>query len=138
MRIGYVVLFSLALLSLSACSYWRNMTAKQDFDDSSREYNRLVRWQEPEQACQLYVDKAIREQFLAKVQAAKEVKIVDYRVKSVECEVERNEATAKVELDYYIPPSIQIKTLEDTQKWVYVEENGNRFWQLKSLFPEFK
>ncbi len=138
MRIERFILASLVLLSLSACTYWRNMNAKQDFVDSSKEYNKMVRWENPEQAGLAYADKSICDQFLVRAKTAKDVKIVDYRVKSLDYQDGRNEATAKVEIDYYIPPSITVKTLEDIQKWSYIEEDGKRFWRLKSLFPEFK
>jgi hypothetical protein len=138
MRIGRIVLAGLALLSLGACSYYRDWSLRHDFEESTREYNRQVRWQETEQACMIYVDKAIREQFLARVKAAKEVKIADYRIKTLEWEKGQKEATATVEMDYYIPPSTRLKTLEDVQKWVYVEGKEFTGWRLVSLFPEFK
>lgn len=138
MRIGRIVLASLALLSLCACSYWRHWNARGDFEDSSRGYNKMVRWEESAQACLIYADKAIRDQFLARVEAAKEVKIVDYRIKTLECEGDRKSATARVEMDYYIPPSTRVKTLEDVQKWVYFENEEVTGWRLISLFPEFK
>ncbi len=138
MRIGRIVLASVVLLSLCACSYWRSMNARQDFEDSSKGYNKTVRWETPEQACLLYADKEIREQFLARVKAAKEVKIVDYRIKTLECEEDRKHATATVEMDYYIPPSTVVKTVEDVQKWVYFENEEVTGWRLVSLFPEFK
>jgi hypothetical protein len=138
MRIGRIILAGLALLLLSACSYWRDMNARDDFEKYSKGYNKMVRWQETEQACLLYVDKAIRDRFLARVEAAREVKIADYRIKSLECDPERKEATARVEMDYYIPPSTRLKTLEDVQKWTYVEDDAVTGWRLISLFPEFK
>ncbi len=138
MRIGLTVLASIALLSLTACTSLRNMTIRHDFEENSKGYNRMVRWQEAEQACLIYVDKAIRDQFLARVEAAKEVKITEYRVKALECDPERKEATAKVEMDYYTPPSIRVKTLEDVQKWIYIEDQDLKGWRLISLFPEFK
>jgi hypothetical protein len=98
----------------------------------------MVRWQEQEQACLLYVDKAIRDEFLTRVAAAKEVKIADYRIKTLECEEDKKNATAMVEMDYYIPPSTKVKTLQDVQKWKYVEDDEVIGWRLISLFPEFK
>ncbi len=138
MRTGRIVLAALALLSLCACSYWRAMNAKEDLEKSSKGYNKMVRWQESEQACLIYVDKALRGQCLARVEAAKGVKIVDYRVKTLEYVKDSKEATATVEMDYYIPPSTRVKTLEDVQKWVYFEKEGDIGWRLVSLFPEFK
>jgi len=42
------------------------------------------------------------------------------------------------DIDYFVAPSITVKTVQDIQKWEYVEENGKKSWRLVSLLPEFK
>ena len=43
-----------------------------------------------------------------------------------------------MEWDYYIPPSVKLKTVEDPQKWRYIEKLDKKGWLLKTLLPEFK
>jgi hypothetical protein len=43
-----------------------------------------------------------------------------------------------VEWDYYLPPSVTVRTVIDPQKWRYVEEEDRRGWILTTLLPEFK
>jgi hypothetical protein len=114
------------------------MEAKEQFEKSNRDYNKMLRWQEAEAAALNFVDKANREEYLARVEAAKEVKIADYRIKTVECDTVTGVAKVKVEIDYYIPPAVVMKSLVDHQEWIYVQEGDTKNWRLKSLYPEFK
>lgn len=126
----------LLLLPLAAC---RTLTgAGEEFEKSSKAYNRMLRWQEMDQAAAAFVDKGLRPQFQQQIEAAKGVKVVDYRVKSLECDPEKGEAEVRVEFDYYVPPSTTVKTADDLQKWVYREENGKMVWRLTTLPPAFK
>jgi hypothetical protein len=129
--IGAIVLA--VLPALTACSTIYPPAA--GFAAASKEYNRLLRWQEREQAAVSFVAPAIREPYQERLRAAKEVRIVDYRPKSVEFRQEGTEATATVELDYYRTDTNRVRTLEDRQLWRYEPELG---WQLRSLLPEFK
>ncbi len=43
-----------------------------------------------------------------------------------------------MELDYYAIPSTTVKTVVDTQKWLYKEGVGQTGWRLESLLPEFR
>jgi hypothetical protein len=43
-----------------------------------------------------------------------------------------------VEIDYYRPPSITVKTLVDNQEWSYEGPEEGRVWRLKTLLPEFR
>ncbi|HEY6871317.1 MAG TPA: hypothetical protein VI298_01190 [Geobacteraceae bacterium] len=125
-------------LLLTSCTTLRNINIGGEFEKSSRSYLQLVRWQEFESAAVTYVSPPLREAYRERIKAAGEVKVADYRVKVVECDPVKGEATAKVEFDYYRPPSTRVLTVEDVQKWSYEDENGQRIWRLKTLLPEFK
>ena len=56
----------------------------------------------------------------------------------MECDPVKGEGKAKVEFDYYRPPSTKVHSVEDIQKWSYEEENGRRIWRLQTLLPEFR
>ncbi len=136
-----IVLTILMLFAIGGCGILKNYQdykAGDEFETSSKDYNRMIRWNEAESAGHLYADKSIREQYLARVADAKEVKVTDYRIKHMECDIQRGEGTVKVEIDYYIPPSITLKTLVDQQKWSYVNEGETKTWRLMTLLPEFK
>lgn len=138
MTIKRILLAAMIALPLVSCTTLKNINIGGEFEKNSRSYNQLVRWQEFESAATTYVNPPLQEAYGERIKAAGEVKVVDYRVKAVECDPEKGEATTKVEFDYYRPPSTRVLTVEDKQKWSYEDENGRRAWRLKTLLPEFK
>jgi hypothetical protein len=138
MNIAKTLLAAMIPFLLCACSTLKNISIESDFEKSSREYSQLVRWHELESAEATYVTPSLREEYQKRVTAAADVKVTDYRVKVMECDPVKGEATAKLEVDYYRPPSIRVLTVEDVQKWHYEDDNGTRVWRLKTLLPEFK
>ena len=108
---------------------------REQFDKSSRDYNRMVRWSELNQAAVNYADKATRSDYEKHLAAAKGAKIADFRVKSVDYDEEKKSAEVLVEFDYYGPSGLTLKTVEDRQQWHYVEKDG---WRLTSMPPAFQ
>ncbi len=136
MRIQRAALLLLLLLFLAGC---RNpYLVAQRFDDSYREYNRLVRWQEHENACMSYADPSVADECFARAKGAKGASMADYRVKSMEMDPEKGTATVRVEIDYYVLPSTRLKTLEDVQQWRYEQVDGKERWRIATPIPEFK
>ena len=136
MRIAIYLLFLILLLLPTGCR--TTGIALEQFDRSSRDYNRMVRWEEFAMANIAYVDKGIREAYEKRVEAAKGVKVVDFRIVSYECDPVKGTATVDAEFDYYILPSATVKTVRDTQKWVYREGAEGMGWRLTTLLPEFR
>jgi hypothetical protein len=133
-----MMLLSALLLMLTACQHFHNSNLAEDFDKGTRSYFRMVRWNELDKATLYFVDESLREEFAKRVRESKDVQIADYRVKYMDCRPEKGEGEVTVEWDYYIPPSITLKTVEDPQKWRYMEKEDKKGWMLKTLLPEFK
>jgi hypothetical protein len=133
-----MMLLSALLLTLSACQSIHYMNVGEDFDKGTRSYLKMVRWNELDNAPLSFVDEPLREEFEKRVKGRKEVQIADYRVKYMDCRPEKGEGEVTVEWDYYIPPSVKLKTVEDAQKWRYIEKEDKKGWMLKTLLPEFK
>jgi hypothetical protein len=138
MKTIYLLTLSALLFMLASCQSIHNKNVAQDFDKGSRSYFRMVRWSELDKAPLYFVDDKLRKEFEKRVKESKDVQITDYRVKSIECRPEKGEAEVTVEWDYYIPPAVKLKTVEDPQKWRYVEEKEKKGWMLMTLYPEFK
>jgi uncharacterized protein YceK len=132
------ILLFLVLLTASSCSSIRNFTIGDEFDKSSRDYNQMLRWHEWEKANAAYVTGSLREEYALRIKSARNVTVTDFRVKSRECDPQKGEAKVLLDIDYYIPPSITLKTVEDSQRWAYTGENGHKLWMLTTLLPEFK
>jgi hypothetical protein len=108
-----------------------------EFDESLYEYNDSLRWNAWNRTG-LYPSHSILEEFNKRIAAAENVRVVDCRIVSQTYSEERREATVRVEIDYYKVSSQTVRTLHDTQKWAYLQENGRKGWRLVSLLPEFR
>ena len=140
MNLQKILLIAVIPLLLNGCSTFKdikNANIGTEFTQSAKGYRNLLRWQEFDTAAIAFVDEPLRDEFQKRIEALKDVKMADYRVKSLECMPEKGEATVKVEFDYYTPPSMKLKTAEDVQKWIYREGNGKKQWRLTTLLPEF-
>ena len=136
-----LALIALITLFLGGCSTFeaiRKVNIGTEFEKSSRAYLQLVRWHEMESAMVTYVNASLQDGYRKRIEAAGETKVVDYRIKSMDCDPVKGEATLKVELDYYRPPSTRVLTVVDNQIWSYEGAEGNRSWRLQTLLPEFK
>lgn len=136
MRIECAALLFLLLFLLAGC---RNpYLVAQRFDDTYREYNQLVRWQEHENACMHFADPGVADECMARARAAKGASVADYRVKGVDVDPAKGTATVRVEIDYYVLPSTRLKTLEDVQQWRYEAVDGAERWRIVTPLPEFR
>lgn len=131
-----LILLASLLVIVAACSM--PFLVKDEFDKSSKEYGRMLRWQEFEKAADTYVGVSLRDEYRKRIVAAKDVKVVDYRIRSVEYDQKAKKAEVTMELDYYAIPSTTVKTVVDTQKWLYKDGAGQTGWRLESLLPEFR
>ncbi len=126
------LLWVLLICFLTSCS---SVHAK--FQNSLDEYNDMLRWHKLDEAS-VFVSDALSEDYLARVKAAKNMKIFDYRVLRTKYNEAKNEAEVQVKIEYYVLSTNTLRSLVDVQKWAYVEENGSKQWKLMSLLPEFK
>ena len=124
---------ALLLLVLSAC---QSMTGTgEDLQRSVREYNRLLRWQEGNEAVTRFVQPGRQPDYLKRPGREEAPQIVDYRVGTVSWLSPGSVAVVPVELDYYLLPSATVKTVVDSQEWRYTEGQG---WQITSPPPSFR
>ena len=136
MRIRRALSLFLLTLFLAGC---RNpYLVAQRFDDTYPEYNRLVRWQEHQNACLGFADPSVKEECLARARTAKGASMADYRVKRVDVDSAKGTATVRVEFDYYVLPSTRLKTLEDVQEWRYEQVDGKERWRIVTPLPDFR
>ena len=142
MKIMRLLFVSFTLLLLTSCSSWResmrNSRVAEEFVTTSKGYVRMIRWHEFDKSTLFYVDDPLREEFQKRVSAIEQLKVVDYRIKNQECWPKKGKAEVTVEWDYYMPPSVTVKTVTDPQKWRYIDEENRTGWVLTTLLPEFK
>jgi len=146
MKRMYRYLFVFMALMLCSCAYIQqgitnveHAKIREEFDDSAKAYNKMVRWREIENAGMLYLDPEMRDEFMKSAEALKkrDVTITDYRILTSECLPEKKSAEVLVEFDYFVLPSNRIKTLTYRQNWIYLDTVTKKGWQLKSGLPDF-
>jgi hypothetical protein len=137
MKIRNVLLLCVSLAIVSTCSSLKNF--REELKDTVVAYNDLLRWGEFNKA-KHFVDASVRQEFEARAQAAKNVKIADYRILNADFETGEGEQIVDVEFDYYTSPTYLIKTLIDKQKWsyIYVEKEKEKRWRLMTPIPDFR
>jgi len=127
----------LCLLIIFALLGCGSFNIRGKLDESITQYNDLLRKHMLDAASHFTTETVARE-FEARAEAAKGVKVIDYRIVAVKYDEKKSEAEARVEIDYYSLATLRMKTLTDNQKWVYLEEQGSKRWRLTSPLPEFK
>jgi|OpeIllAssembly_1097287.scaffolds.fasta_scaffold87873_1 hypothetical protein len=132
MRILFLSLFITA--ALVSCATEKSF--REDFDKVFMGYNDLLRWHKLEDLGLFPVD-SISEKYRERLEMAKDVKVVDYRIMNVTFDDKKKEAAVKIELDYYTLSWPTIRTVVDNQKWAYKGEKDKGEWRLMSLLPEF-
>ncbi len=125
-------------LMTGACA--SHLGTREDFEQSMKGYNRMLRWREVENAGMVYLDPDLRDAFMKEAADIKKrgVTITDYRILTSECLPEKGSAEVITEYDYYVLPSNQIKTLTYRQLWSYREEGEKKGWRLESGLPPFE
>lgn len=131
-------LFLLFCLLAGGCA--NQAAIRDEFDKSTKAYNRMLRWQEIEQAGMLYQEPGLRDRFMAAAESMKKrrVTITDYRILTAEFLPEKENGTVAAEFDYYILPSNRIKTLTYRQDWAYREIGKVKAWRVNSPLPPFE
>ena len=126
--------------ALTACTYLREADMREEFDKSMRSYNKMLRWQEVENAGMLYQEPELRSTFMGAAEAMKKrgITITDFRILTTECLPEKSSAQVVAEFDYYSLPSNRIKTVTYRQNWTYREINDKKSWKVKSSLPVFE
>ncbi len=127
-------LILLAAFILAACS---SGMMRAEFDKSLDKYNELVRWRELDKAA-LFASTDISGKFRARVEAAKDARVIDYQVVDVRYDEKKGEASATINYKYYSLATGLVHDMTDKQEWIYSTEGGAKGWRLKSLLPEFR
>lgn len=130
-----ILLLLVSCMVLTACA--TEMGLRDEFDKSIKSYNRMLRWQEVENAGMTFMEKGLRDDFMKKAEALKKrgVTMTDYRILTSECLPEKKSGEVIAEFDYFILPSNRIKKTTYRQEWVY--QDLVKSWKLKSGLPAF-
>ena len=131
---AYACLAVTVMLMTSGCASMK--INRETLNDNVQGYHQLIRWQEVSGAV-AFVSEPMQATYLDKVTGLNRVKIIDYRIKSVDFSKEQKKATVIVEYDYHLKSGVTIKTIVDTQIWEYLDTAEPVGWRLTTYPPAF-
>lgn len=107
---------------------------RQDsFEDIQRKYTRHVRWSEYEEALE-FVAEDERETYTERTEALGPMRVIDYRIDSIEFDPETNGAVVVVIYSAYRRSQPVAISVKEEQEWILEEETKS--WQVSSRFEE--
>lgn len=125
------------ILLLAACSVHLPPTA--NLAEMSREdFMTAMRWKRFQVAASL-MRPELRQEFMANFAPLRDLHIVDVRLLDVQTFDDGVRFETALEMDYYLPPSVTVKTFAFTQGWEYFRGEGSHHqgFMIVTPFPAF-
>lgn len=132
-----VLCFFVMLLSLVACSSHIKPVSKLG-EMSRDDFMSAVRWKQYKVAADFMLPEN-RQDFLATFNKVKDIHITDVRLVDLKVTAEGRRFETSIEMDYYLLPSVSVKTFRFEQTWVYFdgEESERQGFLITTSFPDF-
>ncbi|MDH3809970.1 MAG: hypothetical protein OES29_15230 [Desulfuromonadales bacterium] len=133
------VLGSAAILfSLLACSSHLDKPVTEVAEMSRDDFMNALRWKQYKVAAEFMLPEN-RKDFLATFRKLKDIHITDVRLLDLQETVEGRRFETSIEMDYYLLPSVSVKTFSFTQDWVYFagEDSSQKGFRIITSFPDF-
>lgn len=135
-----LLLILLCLLAAPGCKSVNQMLhppGKQS-ESALDDFVYAMRWQQYREAS-MFMKPEFRKDFLKQFKELKDLTITDVRLMDTVLSEEGKKAEVLIEIEYYLLPSVTLKTFELEQTWTYVEgENlAPGHFQIITPFPPF-
>lgn len=133
------VLCSCAVLfSLLACSSSLDKSPSEVGEMSRDDFMSALRWKQYKVAAEFMLPEN-RKDFLATFNKLKDIHITDVRLLDLQETAEGRRFETSIEMDYYLLPSVSLKTFRFDQTWVYFsgEDSPQTGFLIITSFPDF-
>ena len=126
------------VLSLFACSSTRLQPIGTIGEMSRNDFMNAMRWKRFKDAAS-FMQADHRQDFMAIFTPLKGLHITDVRLASLQESAEDRRFEASFEMDYYLLPSVTVKTLSFDQTWVFFDgdDPAKQGFIIVSPFPAF-
>jgi hypothetical protein len=124
----------LLLLALTACTLFQPLSKqrKAALDD----FMYALRWHRHTEAAEFFTDEH-RGDFLDQLEKfGKDLSITDVRLQRLDVADDGHRAVARLEMDYFLLPSVSLKTLRIDQTWVYFKTGDTEYYGLPITRPD--
>ncbi len=95
----------------------------------------ILRWQRYDEGAALFADADQRRQFLSALLGRRDLQTVDVRVLTISADTLQRCDSAVLEMDYYVLPSVTLRTLRIEQTWELVTEGPQAARGLRIVTP---
>ena len=129
------------VLMLAACAVQQKLEHKQvtELGEASRDdFMKSMRWKRFKIAASL-IHREHRQDFMATFKPLRDIHITDVRLISLQPAADGRRFETSIEMDYYLLPSVTVKTFRFDQTWVYSDGDGStpKGFFITTPFPEF-
>ena len=133
--------FFILVLMLAACAVQQKLEYKQvtELGEASRDdFMNSMRWKRFKIAASLITPEH-RQDFIATFRPLKDIHITDVRLVDLQPAADGRRFEASMEMDYYLLPSVTVKTLHLVQTWLYSDGDDStpKGFFITTPFPEF-
>ena len=126
------------LFSLLACSSHLDKPVTEVAEMSRDDFMNALRWKQYKVAAEFMLPEN-RKDFLATFRKLKDIHITDVRLLNLQETAEGRRFETSIEMDYYLLPSVSVKTFSFSQDWVYFagEDSSQKGFRIITSFPDF-
>ncbi len=129
------------VLMLAACAVQQKLELKQrmELGEQSRDdFMNGLRWKQFKVASSLMLPEHRRD-FVKTFAALRDIHVVDIRLLDLQTSMENRRFETTIEMDYYLVPSVTVKTFSFDQTWEYYEGDDPSLqgFFIVTPFPEF-
>ena len=126
------------LFSLLACSSHLDKPVTEVAEMSRDDFMNALRWKQYKVAAEFMLPEN-RKDFLATFRKLKDIHITDVRLLDLQETAEGRRFETSIEMDYYLLPSVSVKTFSFSQDWVYFagEDSSQKGFRIITSFPDF-
>ncbi len=126
------------LFSLLACSSHVDISVGTIGEMSRGDFMNALRWKQYKVAAEFMLPEN-RKDFLASFNQLKDIHITDVRLLDLQETAAGRRFETSMEMDYYLLPSVSVKTFRFNQTWVYfsAEDAPQTGFQIITSFPDF-
>jgi hypothetical protein len=129
------------VLMLTACAVQQKLEFRQvtELGESSRDdFMNSMRWKRFKIAASL-IQPEQRQDFMATFRPLKDIHITDVRLADLRTDADGRRFETSIDMDYYLLPSVTVKTFRFDQTWVYSDGDGPtpKGFFITTPFPEF-
>lgn len=133
-----VLCSSAILFSLLACGSSFDKSVNEAGEMSRDDFMNALRWKQYKVAAGFMLPENSKD-FLATFNKLKDIHITDVRLLDLQETAEGRRFETSIEMDYYLLPSVSVKTFSFNQDWVYFagDDTQPTGFRIVTSFPDF-